>query len=167
MAAMKCGDRPRTASLANPKCLHPMYEPSGPIISIISDGVKTYQATPRIETLAIPKKRLGGPFREPIWVVSKSTMQASPSPRVLELAKHKRHVEGYQPSRTPIWRVTSGAKKAVASNRMTELATPIIRETMDLVQFNPDAFFVSETAKKAKASARVQELAQPIVRENN
>ena len=50
---------------------------------------------------------------------------------------------------------------------MTELATPIIRETMDLVQFNPEAFFVSETAKKAKASARIQELAQPIVRESN
>ena len=47
---------------------------------------------------------------------------------------------------------------------MTELSTPIIRETMDLVQFDPDAFFVSETAKKARASARVQELAQPIVR---
>ena len=65
-----------------------------------------------------------------------------------------------------IWRVTSGAKKAVASKRMTELSTPIVRETMDLVQFNPDAFFVSENAKKAKASARIQELAQPLVRES-
>ena len=162
---MKCGDRPRTASLAVAKCLHPLYEPSGPIISVISDGVKTYHATPRIESLANPKKRLDGPFRDPIWVVSKETMQASPSPRVVELAKHKRLMEGYQPSRSPIWRVTSGAKKAVASKRMTELATPIVRETMDLVQFNPEAFFVSENAKKAKASGRVQELAQPIVRE--
>ena len=161
---MRCGDRPRTATLATPKSLHPLYQESGPIISIISDGVKTYQATPRIETLATPKQRLGGPFRDPIWVVSKATMQVSPSARVVELAKHKRLVEGYQPSRSPIWRVTSGAKKAVASKRMTELSTPIVRETMDLVQFNPDAFFVSETAKKAKASARVQELAQPIVR---
>lgn len=166
VAAMKCGDRPRTASLATPKCLHPMYQPSGPIISIVSEGVKTYQATPRIEMLATPKKRLGGPFRDPIWVVPKEAMQASPSARVLELAKHKRLVEGYQPPRSAIWRVSCGAKKAVASNRMTELATPIIRETMDLVQFNPDAFFVSETAKKAKASARIEELAQPIVRES-
>lgn len=163
---MKCGDRPRTANLASPKSLHPLYEPSSPIISIVSEGVKTYQATPRIETLATPKKRLGGPFRDPIWVVSKETMQASPSPRVVELAKHKRLVEGYQPARSAIWRVTSGAKKAVASKRMTELSTPIIRETMDLVQFDPDAFFVSENAKKAKASARIQELAQPTERES-
>ena len=163
---MKCGERPRTASLAVPKCLHPRYELSCPIISIVSEGAKTYQATPHIETLATPKKRLGGPFRDPIWVVSKETMQASPSPRVLELAKHKRLMEGHQSSRSPIWRVPSAAKKAVASKRMTELSTPIIRETMDLVQFNPDAFFVSETAKKAKASARVQELAQPLVRES-
>lgn len=49
--------------------------------------------------------------------------------------------------------------------RMGELATPIIRDTMDHVQFNPDAFNVSEAAKKAKASARIEELAQPIKRE--
>ena len=90
---MKCGDRPRTASLANPKCFHPLYEPSGPIISTISDGVKRYEVTPRMEALSTPKKRLDGPFRDPIWVVSKGTMQASPSPRVLELAKHKRFVD--------------------------------------------------------------------------
>ena len=166
VAAMKCGDRPRTARLANHKCLHPLYQPSGPIISVISDGVKTYQATPRIETLATPKKRLDGLFRDPIWAVPKGAMQASPSARVLELAKHKRLMEGYQPSRSPVWPVTSAAKKAVASNRMTELSTPIVRETMYHMQFNPDALFVSETAKKAKASARIEELAQPIVRES-
>ena len=48
---------------------------------------------------------------------------------------------------------------------MNELAKPIIRDTMDHVQFNPEAFNVSETAKKAKASARIEELAQPITRE--
>ena len=35
---------------------------------------------------------------------------------------------------------------------------------MDHVQFNPDAFNVSDAAKKAKASARIEELAQPIIR---
>ena len=163
---MKGGNRPRTSSLAIPKGLHPQYEPNRSIISVITNGVKTYQATPRIESLSTPKKRIGGPFQLPIWVVSKDTMQASPSPRVIELAKHKRLVEGYRSSRSPIWRVSSAAKKAVASNRMTELSTPVVRETMDLVQFNPDAFFVSKTAKKAKASGRIQELAQPIVKEN-
>ena len=48
--------------------------------------------------------------------------------------------------------------------RMNELATPIIRDTMDHVQFNPEAFNVSESAKKAKASPRIEELAQPIRR---
>ena len=47
---------------------------------------------------------------------------------------------------------------------MNELAKPIIRDTMDHVQFNPEAFNVSEIAKKAKASARIEELAQPITR---
>jgi len=161
---MTCGDRPRTASLATPKHFHPQYEPSRPIISIVTDEVKRYQATPRIESLASPKIKLDGPFRDPIWVVSKAAMQTSPTPRVMELAKAKRVVEGYQPSRGPVWRVTSGAKTAVASKRMTELAIPIVRETMDHVQFDPDAFFVKENAKKAKASARIEELAQPIVR---
>ena len=50
------------------------------------------------------------------------------------------------------------------SRRMNELARPIIRDTMDHVQFNPDAFTVSEMAKKAVASARIEELAQPIRR---
>ena len=48
--------------------------------------------------------------------------------------------------------------------RMEELSKPIIRDTMDSVQFNPDVFNVSEAAKKAKASARIEELAEPIKR---
>lgn len=47
---------------------------------------------------------------------------------------------------------------------MEELSKPIIRDTMDRVQFNPDVFNVSEAAKKAKASARIEELAEPIRR---
>lgn len=49
-------------------------------------------------------------------------------------------------------------------DRMSELSKPIVRDTMDHVQFNPDAFNVSEAAKKAKASARIEDLAQPIKR---
>ena len=50
-------------------------------------------------------------------------------------------------------------------SRMSELAKPIVRDTMDHVQFNPDAFNVSDAAKKARVSARIEELAQPIKRE--
>ena len=49
---------------------------------------------------------------------------------------------------------------------MGDLSKPIVRDTMDHVQFDPDAFNVSEAAKKAKASARIEELAQPIQRGN-
>lgn len=52
----------------------------------------------------------------------------------------------------------------IFSNRLSELAKPIVRDTMDHVQFDPDAFLVSEAAKKAKASSRIEELAQPIQR---
>ena len=48
--------------------------------------------------------------------------------------------------------------------RMHELARPIIRESMDRVQFNPEAFTISEAAKHAKATPRIEELAQPITR---
>lgn len=48
--------------------------------------------------------------------------------------------------------------------RMEELSKPIIRDTMDSVQFNPGVFTVSEAAKKAKASPRIEELAEPIRR---
>ncbi len=47
---------------------------------------------------------------------------------------------------------------------MEELAKPIIKVTMDHVQFDPDAFNVSKAATKAKASARIEELAEPIKR---
>ena len=48
--------------------------------------------------------------------------------------------------------------------RLDELSKPIVRDTMDHLQFNPDAFQVSEAAKKAIVSSRIEELAQPIQR---
>lgn len=114
------------------------------------------------------------------------TLQAVPSERVTQLGQPRKYTEGYQPSREVIWRVSSGALNAVPSTRygcllvthsspslltinpstlrMCDLSKPIVRETMDSVQFNPDAFTVSEKARKAKASPRIEELAQPIKR---
>ena len=92
-------------------------------------------------------------------------MVASPTSRVVELSKPKAFVEGYVPCREVAWPVHGAAKRAVASERLGELAQPVVRETMDHVQFNPDAFNVSATAKKAKCSNRVVELAQPITRD--
>ncbi len=143
-------------------------------------------ATPSeyIESLARPKSRPGGPFRDPQWTVPTAALQATPSDRVMDLAKPKRLADGYQLSREVVWRISTGAKNAMASNRsvnihkaiytlkkqflflfrLDDLSKPIIRDTMDHVQFNPDAFNVSEAAKKAKASARIEELSQPITR---
>lgn len=53
---------------------------------------------------------------------------------------------------------------AFAPFRLSELAKPIIRATMDHVQFNPDVFQVSPAAKKYVASPRIEELSQPIQR---
>jgi len=55
-------------------------------------------------------------------------------------------------------------ESSVCCFRLEELSKPIIRETMDSVQFNPDAFDVSKAAMKAKASTRIEELAQPVQR---
>lgn len=100
-------------------------------------------------------------------MVSRAAKQASPSDRVGELSKSKKLAEGYAPCRSVLWRVSTGARNAVASTRMEELAKPIIRETMDHVQFNPDAFSVSETARKYRPTPRVEELAKPLQRSSS
>nr|XP_006823181.1 PREDICTED: testicular haploid expressed gene protein-like [Saccoglossus kowalevskii] len=99
-----------------------------------------------------------------MWPVSKSARHAAATSRQMELAKFKGVVDGYLPARTIQWPVTKGAKRAVPTPRMEELSRPIIRATMDHVQFNPDAFTVSEAAKKARCPPRVEELSQPIQR---
>jgi hypothetical protein len=73
--------------------------------------------------------------------------------------------DGYIPNREEaISTVSRGAKRAIASGRVNELAVPIIRATMDNVQFDPDAFVVPRTALTGVCSKRVEELAQPIQR---
>jgi len=67
--------------------------------------------------LAKPKERQEGPFREPEWTVSKAARHATPSDKVLNLAKPKKLADGYCPSRDVVWKVSMGAKNAVASNR--------------------------------------------------
>ena len=82
----------------------------------------------------------------------------------MELAKPKALADGYTPSRDVVWQVSRGARSAHVSSRMEELSKPIVRASMDHVQFDPDAFLVKESARKGKCSKRVEELAQPIER---
>ena len=96
--------------------------------------------------------------------MSRAARRGGASARVTELSKPKVCPEEYVPCRDTVWSVRSATRRAVASNRVEELAKPNMRETMDHLQFDPDAFKVKETAKKAHCSTRVAELAQPISR---
>jgi len=50
------------------------------------------------------------------------------------------------------------------NERLSQLAVGKVRKSSELIEFNPDAYNVSETAKKARASTRIIDLSQPIRR---
>jgi len=82
----------------------------------------------------------------------------------MELARPKPLVDGYQLPRDEQWAVTRAAKRASANNRIDELSRPIVRATMDHVQFNPDAFLVKPLALKGSFPQRIEALSKPIER---
>ena len=157
-------ERELTLRLAHAKRCHPDYRPGREVPWSVSEPAKRAVTSARTEQLARPKTRQDGLIREPTWRVSSASMRTVASARVQELSKAKQTVEGYLPSRETEWHITRNTLRAIASDRIQNLSKPIIRETMDHLQFNPDAFTVRETAKKATASSRVVELAQPIAR---
>lgn len=163
-AAKTVEERERSMRLAQAKKCHPHYQPEREVPWIVSEPAKRAVSSARVEQLARPKTRQDGLIREPTWRVSSASKRTVASARVQELAKPKQTVEGYLPSRETEWPVSKSTLRAMASERTQDLSKPIIRETMDHVQFNPDAFTVSETARKANASQRIVELAQPISR---
>eukprot|EP00116_Pleurobrachia_bachei_P015533 sb/3475795/ len=117
-------------------------------------ATKLAQASERTAMLAKPK-RTPSDYEESREVQSIPTAAARntrPSERIEALAEAKKQPSG--PFREPDWPVSKKAMKA----------QPIMRESMDHVQFNPDVFKVSAAAQKAKCSARTAELAQPIVK---
>lgn len=90
--------------------------------------------------------------------------KAYPSGRCLELSKPKSLVDGYMAARDVMWQVSRSAKRHTANTRLDDLSKPIIRDSMDHVQFDPNAFLVKESALKGRASKRVEELAVPLAR---
>ncbi|XP_071480578.1 sperm microtubule associated protein 2-like [Diadema antillarum] len=162
--AKKALDRERLEYLARAKTPHKDYAVPRQVQSIVAPTARTARASSRIEQLSRPKSRPDGPFREPKWPVSDVAKSANASPRQLELAKPKNVADGYQADRPVQWSITRAARRAAATSRTNELSMPIMRATMDHVQFNPDAFIVSEAAKKARCPARIEELAQPLTR---
>ncbi|XP_064631746.1 sperm microtubule associated protein 2-like [Lineus longissimus] len=153
---------PRLEQLSTSKPPHSDFVPNRMVQTQIPIHALNGKSTSRLEALATPKNRPEGPFREPQWPVALSAKKASANQRCVELAKAKGVADGYVPNREEaLWHVSRGAKRATASGRVNELAVPIIRATMDHVQFDPDAFLVSQTALKGICSKRVEELAQP------
>ena len=68
--AMQADDRPRTRQLSEPKQPPKEYEGARQIESIVPTNALKAQASERVQSLANPKKRPEGPFREPQWPVS-------------------------------------------------------------------------------------------------
>ncbi|XP_076813069.1 sperm microtubule associated protein 2-like isoform X1 [Clavelina lepadiformis] len=168
--ALSCPNRARTAQLARPKEPHPQYEPNSEAETLIKPIAKHAVTSERVLDLARPKTRNEGPFidsrfpEDSVWRVTSQARTSSASPRTAELAKYKGFAEGYVSNRSVQWSVSRAARKAIATPRAEELAKPIVRASMDHVQFNQDAFLVSSVAMKAKCTPRLEELAQPIQR---
>lgn len=163
-AAKTAEERESTLRLATPKKAHPQYQPERDVPWPVSEAAKQAESSTRVEQLARPKTRQDRLVREPTWRVSSASRRAVASARVQELAKPKKTVEGYLSCKEVERPISRGTLRITASERTQGLAKPMIRETMDHVQFNPDAFSVSESARKANPSQRIVELAQPLSR---
>ena len=163
-AAKTAEEREYTLRLSLPKKAHPQYQPEREVPWPVSKTARRAVSSTRVEQLSRPKTREDGPVRESAWRVSSASRRAVASARVQALAKPKQTVEGYLPCKEVEWAINRGTLRVTASERTQTLAKPIIRESMDHLQFNPDAFAVSESARKANPSQRIVELAQPLLR---
>ena len=128
---------------------------------LVSSAAKNANASARIEQLAMPRKHNEGQFRDPEWTVSLAACQAHASERTRTLSEARKLPAEWCSSRSPAWQVRRRALNAECTPRMEELSVPIKRETMDHLQFNPDAFQVAPNALKGRCTARLEELAQP------
>ncbi|XP_010226464.1 PREDICTED: testicular haploid expressed gene protein-like, partial [Tinamus guttatus] len=171
----------RLRELAEPKKVFCANDPGlrwgnqEPIWSL-SPAALAARPSPRTVALAQPKRDFDGrPQRRGMQglldkvaegrqspKVSQAAQQAVASPRVLELAAARSLLPDYMPLRDAEWPVCKAATHAVPSPRLVELAQPRKRLSMDLTQFNPEAFVVKESAMKAVCSARLQDLARPV-----
>ncbi|KAK2541690.1 Arl9 [Columba guinea] len=167
-AAMNYKATPWIQKLAQPKMLHPEFQPAREVPTQVTNVLA--RSSSRLQCLAGPRVVKASSFYENIYPeavirpVSKFAQEATASPRTLELAMAKRLHPDFVPMRGAEWPVTQAAKQAVATPRLVELAQPCKRPPMSFAQFNPDAFTVKETAKRAICSPRIKELAQPIKR---
>ncbi|XP_013924277.1 PREDICTED: testicular haploid expressed gene protein-like [Thamnophis sirtalis] len=169
-STLSCKASHRILILAQARGIHPNFKFPEQTEREISKAARRAEATPRLQQLAHPVVRKQLQFYEntcmeaPIRQIPLTTLQAVPSPRLLELARPKTIPSESAIDRSPEWPVSAAAKQAVASPRLMELSHPANRAPTNLVQFNPDAFIVKESAKRAFCTERVKTLAQPITR---
>lgn len=157
-------ERPSTTQLSRAKATHADYKPPRQVQSAVTQSSKNYVVSEGISQLCKAKYRYPEQIRSPEWEVSSSAKTTNASNKVVELSKAKGVVDGYQAPRDVKWPVSQASLSTMASPRIQELSKPIKRETMDHVQFNPDAFIVTQNALKAKASKRLEELSEPLER---
>jgi len=152
----------RIAELAKPIKISKDFSIDRPLVQRVSQSATQMSCSDRVLELAKPnpKKCRNQPI---IKKVTKGALQYQPSDRIKKLAKAA-NPQNYEIPRLEFWLVKEAAIKGNTPNVSPHLTVKAKRESMELAQFDPDAFRVSEAAKKAKCSARIDELAQPIKR---
>ncbi|XP_048358676.1 testicular haploid expressed gene protein-like isoform X4 [Sphaerodactylus townsendi] len=128
----------------------------------VSSSALSCKASQRLLDLSQPRN-LSPSFIFP-KEVNLAALQTVATPRLVELSKAKALPPNSFPDRRAEWSVSQAAKKTVASPRLLELARCPTRASTNFVQFNPEAFTVTEAAKKARCTDRLNKLAEPILR---
>jgi len=136
-----------------------------PLVQRVSASATQVSCSDRVLELAKPnpKKCRNQPI---IKKVTKGALKYQASDRIKEIAKPARP-HNYEIPRLEFWLVKQSAIKGKTPSVSPHLIVKAKRESMELAQFDPNAFLVSEAAKKAKCSERINELAQPIKRFRN
>ncbi|XP_048358674.1 testicular haploid expressed gene protein-like isoform X2 [Sphaerodactylus townsendi] len=169
-SALSCKASQRLLDLSQPRNLSPSFIFPKEHKTRIKQSVRTAVASARIQRLAQPIVKKSNPCYEnrymeaPIRKVNLAALQTVATPRLVELSKAKALPPNSFPDRRAEWSVSQAAKKTVASPRLLELARCPTRASTNFVQFNPEAFTVTEAAKKARCTDRLNKLAEPILR---
>jgi len=153
----------RIEELAKPNKISDDFSIDRPLVQRVSKSATQVLCSDRVLELAKPnpKKIRNQPI---IKTVTKGALQYQPSDRIKELAKPASGRQNYEIPRHEFWLVKKAAIKGQTPPVSPHLTIKAKRESMELAQFDPNAFIVSEAAKKAKCSRRIEELAQPIQR---
>jgi len=117
-----------------------------------------------IENLAKPKRKqvkFDSALRRES-TVAPGALKYKISSRIAELAKPSEQINNECcADDTEFFKVRQSALTGNFAQNVDDLAKPLVRQSMDAAQFNPNAFQISDAAKKAQPSRRITELAKP------